>query len=196
MSKHSGRMTRIIARVLIFIGLAMMAYFYGTGLYTGVVQDRLNGQWQRQQEEKSASHGKETAPDMENIFGRLIIPRMNLDVIVLEGTDRATLMKGPGHIKGTAKPSDTMGNTVISGHRTTFGAPFADLDQLQNGDRVILNTRDGRFVYQVSGARSVKPTDLTVIGQNYDGRLTLTTCDPPGSAVRRLAVWGIKKPAP
>lgn len=197
MSSFSVRATRIAGRVLIFIGLAMLAYFYGTGIYTGVVQDSLQKQWKDQLTKAKTSPPESTLPtDTQNLFGRLLIPKLELDVIVLEGTDMSTLTKGPGHIKQTAKPSDARGNTVISGHRTTFGAPFAALDRLTNGDSLTLITTAGRFEFEVSGSASVKPTDLSVIGQDYEGRLTLTTCDPPGSAVRRLVVWGTKKPAP
>lgn len=123
-----------------------------------------------------------------DIFGRLRIPRLGLDVIVLEGADRATLTRGPGHIPTTARPDAGL-NTAISGHRTTYGAPFAALDLLRVGDIMRLTTVNGDYRYRMIGSAVVRPTDLAVIGQGFKKRLTLTTCDPPGSAVRRLAVW-------
>ncbi len=77
----------------------------------------------------------------------------------------------------------------MSAHRTTFGAPFRHLDQLENGHLIVLTTLQGKYRYRVTGRASVRPTESAVLGQAFRDRLTLTTCDPPGSAVRRLAVW-------
>lgn len=179
-----------LARLLIITGLAMIAYYYGTGVYTFTIQRNLRHDWARLSAGKvGRPGGRSHKPSLVGqAFGRLRIPKLGLDVIVLEGADRSTLMRGPGHITGTAVP-ESRGNTAISGHRTTFGAPFAELDRLATGDRVVLNTLSGEYVYIVSGRAVVKPTDLAVIGQQFKDRLTLTTCDPPSSAVRRLAVW-------
>ncbi len=187
----------LLARLLIAAGLAMIGYYYGTGVYTFFIQKNLRQTWQSALAEtaskaaRPARKAKEGIVEGEGgapIFGRLKIPRLGLDVIVLEGTDRATLTKGPGHIIGTAPPWKK-GNTAISGHRTTFGAPFARLDRLRAGDKIFLQTAKGDYAYKVAGRAVVKPTDVYVIGQRFTGRLTLTTCDPPGTAVRRLAVW-------
>ncbi len=190
---------KVGARVLILAGLGMIAYYYGTGVYTFSVQRDLRSQWQESiNSPKSVNQGGDEtttpAPDISGsgIFGRLRIPKLDLDVIVLEGTDIITLRRGPGHIKKTAWPSEE-GNTAVSGHRTTYGAPFAELDRLEKGDLILLTTLEGDYEYQVTGSGVVRPTNLSVIGQNYKGRLTLTTCDPPGSAVKRLAVWSQKK---
>ncbi len=191
---------KVGARVLILAGLGMIAYYYGTGVYTFSAQRDLREQWQESiKSVKPASQGGDEtatleAPDISGagIFGRLRIPKLDLDVIVLEGTDLITLRRGPGHIIKTARPSED-GNTAISGHRTTYGAPFAELNKLEKGDVILLTTLEGDYEYQVTGSGVVRPTNLSVIGQNYKGRLTLTTCDPPGSAAKRLAVWSQKK---
>lgn len=187
---------KVIARLLILAGLVMIGYYYGTSLYTYAMQKNLRQQW-RLASKQSRSRQNTAAPantslNNQNIFGRIRIPKLGLDVIVLEGTDQLTLTKGPGHMKGTAWPWQR-GNTVISGHRTTFGAPFAGLNKLKKGDLILLSTTKGLFSYRVTGSKVVKPNDMSVVGQKYAGRLTLTTCDPPGSAVRRLTVWAQKE---
>jgi sortase A len=187
----------VFAKILIFVGLAMIAYYYGTGLYTFLSQKQLETKWERMQNDRkksgsgSGDSGSDTASlDLsgDGIFGRLVIPKLGVDAIVLEGTDRAMLMRGPGHIKSTAWPHEGR-NTAISGHRTTFGAPFAKLNQLENGNLIELTTLKGHYRYRVKGRDSVPPTDVAVIGQEFKNRLTLTTCDPPGSAAKRLVVW-------
>lgn len=189
----------VAARVLIIIGLGMLGYYYGTGVYTGVVQNQLQTDWLEVAPDVTAvstSSRTDTetmtaeAPDLSrgDIFGRLVIPKLGIDVIVLEGADQATLTKGPGHIPGTAWPRQGR-NAAISGHRTTFGSPFARLNALERGDLIELTTRLGSYRYRVGGSDVVRPTDVFVIGQGFKDRLTLTTCDPPGSAAKRLAVW-------
>jgi sortase A len=189
---HSLPWRFILPRLLILIGLGMIAYYYGTGVYTSGAQKELRRHWERQLAETAKKPVEKAprpqAPAEGEVFGRLEIPKLGLDVIVLHGTEPATLTRGPGHITDTAWPGQG-GNTAISGHRTTFGAPFRHLDRLRAGDKLIVSTADGRFVYKMTGSATVRPTDIEVIGQDHDGRLTLTTCDPPGSSAKRLAVW-------
>ncbi|HEV3474439.1 MAG TPA: class E sortase, partial [Actinomycetota bacterium] len=81
------------------------------------------------------------------------------------------------------------GNAAIAGHRTTYGKPFAEMDDLQAGDRITLETPVGSCTYEVSGAPfRTTPDDFAVLQQGPGSRLTLTTCDPPGSADYRLIV--------
>ncbi|MDP1808406.1 MAG: class E sortase [Actinomycetota bacterium] len=197
MSENTGRIAwrQIIGRLLIGAAFLMAAYYFGTNVYTFFVQKDLQTKWRRLTIAAARHDGKEaesTATAGDGMFGRLLIPKLGLDVIVLEGTDPATLTRGPGHIKTTAMPWEGA-NTAISGHRTTYGAPFARLDRLRHGDKIELLTTRGKFIYLVAGSVVVKPTDLSVIGQAFKNRLTLTTCDPPGSAARRLAVWAIRR---
>lgn len=115
--------------------------------------------------------------------------------VVVEGTSVADLKAGPGHIPGTALPGE-VGNVVLSGHRTTYGAPFARFGELQPGDRVVLETRDRWLTYTVSGAQVVAPTAIEVtypVPGDADAvpteqLLTLTTCHPKYSARQRLVV--------
>lgn len=127
----------------------------------------------------------------------LRVPRLGRtwSKVVLEGVAVPDLQRGPGHYPGTALPGE-VGNMVISGHRTTYGAPFSDLDRLRPGDALVLETRDRWFTYRMTGVQIVAPTavDVTypVPGQlrarPTQRLLTLTTCNPKYSARQRLVV--------
>lgn len=115
--------------------------------------------------------------------------------VVVEGVSTTDLKKGPGHIPGTALPGE-VGNVVLSGHRTTYGAPFERFDELQPGDAVVVETRDSWFTYVVTGTRIVRPsaTEVTypVPGERRatptERLLTMTTCHPRFSARQRMVV--------
>ena len=120
-------------------------------------------------------------------FARLTIDRIALDAVVFEGVDRTTLKSGPGHMPGTPLPGQP-GNAVISGHRTTYGRPFYELDLLVVGDEIAVETALGISTYSVREILIVAPTDVWV-ADNIDGAwLTLTTCHPRFSAAERLVV--------
>jgi len=116
--------------------------------------------------------------------------------VVVEGTSVEDLKKGPGRIPTSGQPGE-LGNMVISGHRTTYGAPFADLDRLQPGDAVVVETRDTWFTYRVTGTEIVAPTavEVTLPVPRQPGvaptqsLLTLTTCHPKYSARQRMVVF-------
>ncbi len=127
------------------------------------------------------------------------IPRLgkNYHYVIVEGVSVEDLRKGPGHYPGTALPGG-LGNFVVSGHRTTYLAPFNRVDELKAGDRILVDTQDKQYVYQVTGEKVVSPTALDVTdpvpfhpGQApTDHLITLTTCHPKYSASHRLIVFG------
>jgi sortase A len=119
----------------------------------------------------------------------LRIPRIGLDMVVVEGIDDRSLQAGPGHYPGTALPWSSRGRVAIAGHRTTFLHPFWDLQLLLPGDRIVLDSRWGRFVYQVTTTRVVLPTDTSVLAPTRRPTLVLTTCEPRFSASHRLVVF-------
>tara|TARA_B100001079_G_C16388469_1_gene505607 strand:+ start:73 stop:1155 length:1083 start_codon:yes stop_codon:yes gene_type:complete len=129
--------------------------------------------------------------DRPEIFGYLEIAAINVKQYVLTGTNENTLELGPGHYSNTALPG-TGGNVGIAGHRTTYGAPFSNLDALQIGDNLLLTVGSKTYHYNVD---SIDVVDA--IGGEYvlfdrgDDRLTLTTCHPKYSARERLIVSGI-----
>lgn len=130
----------------------------------------------------------EEAPEPEAGFAFMSIPSLDLEVVVVfEGVDGPTLEKGPGHMPGTPLPGQP-GNSVISGHRTTYGRPFHDLDRLEPGDVIEVETAIGKHVYEVRELFVVAPTDVWVTDEKEGGWLTLTTCNPKYSARERLIV--------
>lgn len=121
-------------------------------------------------------------------IAQLIIPKIGLDKYVVQGTDEADLMKGPGHYLGSALPGQ-WGNVGIAGHRTTYGAPFFDLGNLRKGDLIrLINTSGKQFVYTVVRTWTVDPSDGAVLNSDGTPELTLTTCNPRFEAINRLVV--------
>lgn len=135
-----------------------------------------------------ATRKPEPAPQQpDGAIANLVIPKIGLDAYVVEGTTQGALSIGPGHYEETPLPPQ-IGNTAIAGHRTMHGHPFRNLDQLSNGDEIKLIVNETVFRYRVLVLKYVSPKDVSVIDPTTDGRLTLTTCAPVGSARQRLVV--------
>jgi sortase A len=117
----------------------------------------------------------------------LSIPSIGLQKIVVEGTSASQLMRGPGHYRGSPLPG-RIGNSVIAGRRTTFGAPFRDLGQVHVGDHIDVATGQGAFTYTVRSVGSVMPGQTDPIGPSTMDELTLVTSAPPYRATGRLVV--------
>lgn len=120
-------------------------------------------------------------------LAELRIPRLGLRTVVVRGTARADLRAGPGLLDGTPLPG-AGGTTAIAGHRTTYGAPFRDLDALRRGDAIVVRLRYGTFRYAVEGRRIVAPRDVAVLRRVGHDRLVLSACHPLFSAARRIVV--------
>jgi sortase A len=123
------------------------------------------------------------------VMAQLQIPAISLSQYVVSGTADPDLAKGPGHYLGTAMPGQA-GNVAIAGHRTTHGAPFNRIGQLTVGNRIYLTTLRGqRLTYVVAEAPFiVSPSNVAVLNNFGDNRLTLTTCNPEFSSRQRLVV--------
>ena len=121
-------------------------------------------------------------------IARLKIKKIGLDQVVIEGTDGASLRKGPGHFASTPLPGQP-GNSVIAGHRVGVGAAFAQIDQLTNGDRIEVTTLQGTFVYRVRGQHVVGSGDHGMFTERSDDRLTLTSAHPKYSVKQQYVVW-------
>ena len=131
---------------------------------------------------------RELAPAKGEVLGRITIPAIELEWMIIEGVDLEFLESGPGHMAWTPVPGQP-GNSVISGHRTTFGAPFHDLDLLEPGDWIRVETLSGTHIYEVYDSVVVPPDGVWVTHQWGGAWLTLTTCNPKGSAAERLVVF-------
>jgi len=121
-------------------------------------------------------------------IGRIRIPEIGVNKVVVEGTDGGSLRKGPGHYPETPLPG-IRGTVAIAGHRTTYGAPFRDLDAVDRGDEVSVEMPYGRFIYRVEKTQIVEPTALWVTKRVGYDRLVLTACHPKYSAAQRIAVF-------
>jgi sortase A len=121
-------------------------------------------------------------------IARISIPAIGVSDYVVEGTDVASLRKGPGHYPETPLPGDA-GTTAIAGHRTTYGAPFREIDQMKRGQRITVDMPDGRFVYKVERTKIVDDQDLSVLDRVGYQRLVLSACHPLYSAAQRIIVF-------
>ena len=119
---------------------------------------------------------------------RVRIPEIGVSKVVVEGTDGGSLRKGPGHYPETPLPG-IRGTVAIAGHRTTYGAPFRDLDKLAQRDEVVVEMPYGRFVYSVERAQIVDPSAVWVTRRVGHNRLVLTACHPKYSAAERIVIF-------
>jgi sortase A len=121
-------------------------------------------------------------------MGRIRIPDIGVSEVVVHGTGTGDLRKGPGHYPETPLPGER-GTVAVAGHRTTYGAPFRKLDQLDAGDRIEMAMPYGRFTYRVERTRIVPPTALWVTDRVRFDRLVLSACHPLYSAAERIVVF-------
>jgi LPXTG-site transpeptidase (sortase) family protein len=126
---------------------------------------------------------------MGQAFARIVSKDAGVDAVVLKGASQAQLARGPGWISTTDLPGET-GNCAISGHRVTHGHPFRHLERVKVGDTIDIYSKYRRYRYEVDKILRVTPDRIEVIAHTEEPRLTLTTCDPPGQAVKRLVVQG------
>ncbi len=187
--RRRGRWLIWSGLALVVVGLLTLAGIYLYLFFT----NRSYSQAQSRLGAKQLPDPNLQAISVGDGIARIVIPRIGLDAIVVELADMAdneSLKKGPGHIQGTAYPGQA-GNCVISGHRTTYGAPFRAINELQPGDEIILRTAAGDYTYHAIETRIVEPTDLSVLEQGTDKRVTLTACHPWYSAAQRIIVIGV-----
>jgi sortase A len=126
--------------------------------------------------------------DAGDAMGRIVMPSIGVSEVFVEGTGAGDLRSGPGHYPDTPVPGER-GTVAIAGHRTTYGAPFRRVDQLDRGDRIELRMPYGRFVYRVERTRIVPPTEISVTDRVAYDRLVLSACHPLYSAAQRIVVF-------
>lgn len=185
----------ITAGVIVLLFCAYL--LWGTGAYTAQQQTVLRRQLL--QEFKKKEPPRLGAIRLGGAMALLRIPRFGHDYryAIVEGVGPEELRLGPGHYPGSAMPGK-IGNFVLSGHRTTYAAPFNRIGELRRGDDIVVDTREARYTYQVTGTRVVAPTEVGVVAPVPDrpGRkptsalITLATCHPEYSAAQRLIVFG------
>jgi len=196
-----GRLAvREIGLSLITVGVVIFLFvayqLWGTGIAESHSQSSLAKQFAAQvAKDKTTAAAAPTAPPPAptlpgGAIAHLVIPKISVNKYVVEGTNENDLREGPGHYKGTPMPGQ-VGNVGIAGHRTTYGAPFFELNRLGPGDPIYITDLDGRtWVYKVSGPPVVvSPDDVAVLDPTPFAQLTLTTCNPRFSATSRLVVF-------
>jgi len=205
---------RTFGKLLISLGVGVLLFvayvIWGTNLHTEREQERLSREFDAQRVVAGPRPGvppKNFAPGPGAPVFRILIPKIDLNegrgYVVVSGVDEESLKLGPGHYPSCGpdhpRPLCTnfpaawpgqKGRVILSGHRTTFKAPFLDTDKLERGDEIILETKWGMFTYEVYQQRVVAPTDPAIVVQKDDVReLVLTTCNPKFSADTRLITF-------
>lgn len=171
--------------LLVLGGLALVSFPFATNMWTDRIQEQLEDQIASPELQQAYRERKIETGDS---LTRIKIPALGLDTVVVEGITPSALRAGAGHYPQTPLPCEG-GNVSIAGHRTTYGRPFGNVDQLKPGDTIELTTPIGGCVYQV--ARDpfvVAPSEMSVIDPTAERSLTLTTCHPKGSAAQRLII--------
>lgn len=185
--KKAARVALSTLSVLLLLGAAGVI---GYPFYTNLYQDRLQGELDRQlaSPELRDAYLDRRVGEGDSLT-RIKIPRIDVDVVVVEGTSASALRAGAGHYPSTPLPCE-VGNVGIAGHRTTYGKPFHDIDVLEPGDRIVLETPIGECTYEVDQAPFIVRPDQTEVVDNtpQEARLTLTSCHPKGSARQRIVV--------
>jgi len=134
----------------------------------------------------AATYRKRT--DTGDPIGRLTVPRLNLEIMVVFGTDRETLKKGPGLHPSTGFPGQRF-LTYVAGHRTTYGAPFSDIDNLRPGDEITFEVPYGTYRYEVVGHRIVRDDQIEVLKGRGREELALQACWPRFFATHRYIAY-------
>jgi sortase A len=194
--QRQGRALRIVGVVLILAAVAVGGYvwwlLWGTGLETKAAQSSLRPGFESRigtvnKEDVSKADKAVAVPGKPVMI--IKIPKIDVDYVVVEGTDTESLKKGPGHYSDTAYPWQNHGRVGIAGHRTTYGSPFWALDKLTTGDRITLATEYGVYEYRITSTRIIEPSNGKVLLPTDHPSLVLTTCHPRFSAAERLIVF-------
>jgi len=208
-----ARILGAVGRAFIGIGVLLLLFvayqLWGTGIQEARAQDRLGDEFEAALEAVTTTEaprpgesttttepGDPPPPPIEgNPIAQIQIPSIGVNKYVVEGVGVADLKKAPGHYPQTPLPGQP-GNAAIAGHRTTYGAPFYDLDDVDIGDEIIVKTLQGEFTYIIREKTIVRPSQVEVLDPREGAWLTLTTCEPRYSARKRLIVAAEMEDAP
>jgi sortase A len=178
-----------------------------TALYTKWKQHQLAGQYDKRAAAFAPSFASGTSLAAERsliarearayrrgvhrgeAIGRIRIPRLGLDMVIVDGTDHDSLTKGPGRYLGSFMPGENR-LVYVAGHRTTYLAPFSHIDDLRTGDPVTIDVPYGTFTYRISGHRVVAANNVGVLRSPRRERLILQACHPRFFASHRYLQYG------
>jgi len=205
-TRHKRKIIRYSGITLIVAGLIVILFPLYTNFIMAGREDSVLAAWEEGvayiQGADDLENGQVLERNIEVIDPetklpfQISIPEIDLNWLVNEGTDYSTLRKGPGFYIGSAFPGET-GTCVVAGHRTTYGAPFNRLDELEEGDEIFIETfGNEKFTYIVTGQESVYPDDLSVLENTEYPSLVLSTCTPKYFATRRLIIFSAMEEMP
>lgn len=182
---------RFAASVMMVSGVLLIADAGATVLWQEPVSAFVAQRHQGQLEQALADPPRrvvERRPLPGDAIARIEIPAIDVSEYVVEGTDTDDLRKGPGHYPDTPLPGGP-GTAAIAGHRTTYGAPFRDIDKLERGQRIYVEAPNARYVYRVTSTKIVDDSDLSVLDPVGYRQLILSACHPLYSAAQRVIVF-------
>jgi sortase A len=210
--RRFARLSGIVLTGIGLIGLAWVLVVWQwqdpfTGLYTRWEQHKLAQQLQHELAvdpgpeigpgeslaaearviERAAARFRQTAT-VGQAIGRIIVPRLGLNMVLVNGTSDAALRRGPGRDLRTYMPGQNR-LVYVAGHRTTFLAPFSNIDAIQRGDPIRLEMPYGTFVYRAVRHVIVPATDLGVLRSPRHELLALQACHPRFFASHRYLVY-------
>ncbi|HVE92371.1 MAG TPA: class E sortase [Actinomycetota bacterium] len=197
-----ARVIGVVGRLLVLVGLILLFYttylLWGTSVETRREQANLAEELrttapvateaqQQAQGEIPPAKPEGTVNAGDPLF-EIVIPKIGLRNIVVQGVDSPQLKKGPGHFAESPWPGEK-GNVALSGHRTTYGGPFFRLNELAVGDEVLVERAGARYRYRLMQAPFVvDPSRVDVVDNHGRDEITLTTCHPRFSAAQRMIV--------
>jgi sortase A len=210
-----SRWARIVGTLLVVAGALTLVWALlvwqwmdpFTGAYTKWKQHQLAAQYDRRAvafrpagvdgaslaSEREAiareAHAYRAATHRGEAIGRIRIPRIGLNMILVDGTDHSSLEKGPGRYLGSFMPGENR-LVYIAGHRTTYLAPFSHIDDIRKGDKVTIEVPYATFTYRISGHRIVSADAVSVLRSPRHERLILQACHPRFFASHRYLQYG------
>ena len=190
-------MRRLAGALLAGAGALLLLVALSTAARAALARDAVRSAWAAEEARLAASEvrarvtgASDARPTVRGApIGRLVIPALGLDEVVVEGVEESQLVAGPGHLPGSPFPGER-GNAILSAHRDRH---FRQLDDLALGDTIVTQTRHNRTVWKVVGRRVVTAS-APVLRSTPDAQLTLTTCWPVrylGPAPDRLIITAI-----
>jgi sortase A len=210
------KLRRRVSTVLICAGVLLLADAVLTlvwqepisAIYTAIEQDELNSDLDKTEHAPLSPAERRALRKLDNDpervaylarrlekhahegqpIGHIRIPKLGVDWVMVEGTESDSLRKGPAHYRDTSLPG-THGTFGVAGHRTTYGAPFRDINRLRRGDRVVVQMPYATFTYDVEGSRIVGPKAVQVLRRVGHDRIVLSACHPLYSAAQRIVVF-------
>ena len=191
------RMKTLAAYALVAVGAVLLFFGAREFLESRVGQSEVSQQFEEMEPAPSVpapAPGQPPQPTpppqplaVGDAGGKLVIPRLGTELFVIEGDGARELRRAPGHLPGPAMPG-AKGNCVIAGHRDTH---FRVLKDIRKGDDIVLETRNGEYLYRVESMKVVSPKNVGPLQPTAGPELNLITCYPfyyIGSAPRRFVV--------